>query len=168
MGLLSDKSFAENTLMKKVKSKKVGSREKQGSTAPVPTRTVPQSSVRRWLILFGCLALAGGGTYFVLTTYVIAKIPDEIVGTWQVKGGEMNGTKMTFHRDGTFTSMVTIEGRDIPIEARVALYDKTLQFTIVNGLTGKQETKTQTIRGLTETEMIVEESGATSKLIRVK
>ena len=133
--------------MKKLKSRKEGSREKQRSAAPAPTKAAAPSSKFRWLVLLGCLAVAGTGTYFVLTTYVLPQLPDEIVGTWQVKGGEMNGTKMTFHRDGTFTSMVTIEGRDIPIEARVALYDKTLQFTIVNGLTGKRETKTQTIRG---------------------
>ena len=104
----------------------------------------------------------------MLTTYVFAQLPDEIVGTWQVKDGEMNGTRMIFHRDGAFTSIVTIDGRDISIEARVALHDKTLRFTIVNGLTGKQETKTQTIRSLTETEMIVDEGGATSRLVRVK
>jgi uncharacterized protein (TIGR03066 family) len=154
--------------MKKLKGKKEGSREKQRNAAPAPAKAAVPSSMYRWLVLLSCLAVAGGATYFVLTTYVIAQIPAEIVGTWQVKGGEMDGTKMTFYRDGSFTSMVTIEGRDIPIEARVTVRDKTLQFSIVNGLSGKRETKTQTIRSLTETEMVVEEGGATSKLVRVK
>lgn len=158
----------KGTYMNKLKSKKAVTRDKQRNAVPAPTSPAASSLMPRWLVLLGCLALAGGGMYFVMTSYVIAQVPAEIVGTWQVKGGEMDGTKMTFHRDGSFTSMVTIEGRDIPIEARVAVRDKTLQFSIVNGLSGKRETKTQTIRSLTETEMVVEEGGATSKLVRVK
>jgi uncharacterized protein (TIGR03066 family) len=154
--------------MKKSKGKKEPSREQLGSPTPAPTKEASVSSVRRWLVLLCCLAVGGAGTYFVLNAYIFPKLPDSVVGTWQVTGGELNGTQMTFHRDGTFSSIVTIDGRDIPIEARVALHDKTLRFTIVNGFTGKQETKTQTVRSLTETEMIVEESGATSKLVRVK
>jgi len=153
--------------MNKLKSKKAMTHGKQRSAVQTPANTPAPSSMSRWMVILVCLVVAGGGSYFVMTSYVIAQVPAEIVGTWQVKGGEMNGTKMTFHRDGTFTSMVTIEGRDIPIEARVAVHDKALQFTIVNGFTGKQETKTQTVRSLTETEMIVEEGGVTSKLVRV-
>jgi uncharacterized protein (TIGR03066 family) len=154
--------------MKKHKGKKDGTRVKQASPTPAPTKTRPPSSELRWLLLLACLVVSLAATYFVLTTYVWPPIPDSMVGTWEVKGGEMGGTRMTFHRDGTFSSMVTIEGRDIPIEAHVELHDKTLRFTIVNGLTRREETKTQTIRSLTETEMIVEESGATSTLVRVK
>lgn len=154
--------------MKKLKGKKERTREKQGSQSPAPAKLGRFSSGPRWLLLLVGLAASGGATYFVLTTYLWPPIPDTIVGTWKVMGGEMDGTRMTFDRDGNFSSKVTIDGSEIPVEARVALRGKTLRFVVVNGLTGREETKTQTIQRLTETEMTVEESGATSKLVRVK
>jgi len=154
--------------MKKGKSKKEGTRDKQLGTTRGRVKASPFPSELRWLLLLVGLAVSGAATYFVLTTYIWPPIPDTIAGTWQVKGGEMDGTRMTFQRDGTFSSMVTIDGRDIPIVARVALHDKILQFTIATGPAGREETKTQTIRSLTESEMIVEEGGATSTLVRVK
>ncbi len=158
--------------MKKTKHHQPAHQDKQSSqgrkATPAPGKPGPPPLLPRWLVVLVGLAGSGAASYFVLTTYVLPKLPDALVGTWQVRGGEMNGTQMTFQRDGTFTALVNLDGREVPVQARVEFHDKTLRFIVVNGLTGKEETKTQTIKSLTEKEMIVEENGATSKLVRVK
>ena len=154
--------------MKKLKNKIEETRQRRGIQPPAPAKSGPSSSKLHWLIVFGCLALAGGATYFVLTTYVLAKLPDTIVGTWRVESGVMKGDRMTFHRDGTFTAMVAADDGEVaPVTARVELHDKTLRYIFEMPGAGRQE-RIQNIKSLTPTEMIVDEGGASCKLVRVE
>jgi hypothetical protein len=144
--------------MKKLMSKNERSREKQESSTPVPAKMSLAST--RWLIWLALLVVAGVGTFFVVTAYVLPKLPDSIVGTWRMEEG---GETLTFRRDGTFTFMVKVKGSEVPVEARVELADKTLRYIIPNF-----PSRTQTILKLTDKEMIVEENGVSAKLIRVE
>lgn len=151
--------------MKKLKDKIAELRQKRGSPPPAP-KTTGRSSSKLLAVVF--LVLSAGATYFLLTTYVFAKIPDTIVGTWRVESGDMKGDKMTFHRDGTFTAMVAADdGKVAPVTARVELHDQTLRYIFEMPGAGRQE-RMQTIKSLTPTEMIVEEGGASCKLVRVQ
>lgn len=157
--------------MKKQHTKKAGRREPE-PPRPIPANVGKASTVLTWrrlLIPLLCLAASGAGTYFVLTTYVFAKLPESIVGVWRVEGGEMHGARMTFHRDGAFTAKVRLDdGREVLVDARVELRNKTLRFTYANPATGKDDVKNQTIRSLTPTEMVVDEGGGAAKLVRVE
>jgi hypothetical protein len=156
--------FTEWLFMKKTTGKTEASATGLTS-APAPSR---HSAKFRWLLVLGCLAISAFTTYFVLTTYVLAKLPDTIVGTWRIENGDLKGDKMTFLRDGTFTAQVTAEdGRVAPVTARVELHDKTLRYIFEMPGAGRQE-RVQTIKSLTPTEMIVEEGGVPCKLVRVK
>lgn len=125
--------------------------------------------VWKWALALLFISLTAGVTYAVFHFIILSKIPPEVVGTWRVEGGEMHGTRMTFHRNGTFKSLVRLDdGRDVLVEARVELRDKTLRFVYANPATGRNDTRTQTIKSLTPTEMIVQEGGGTSKLVRVE
>jgi hypothetical protein len=132
------------------------------------TRVGPLSSIRHWLLVIVCLAVSGGASYFVLTTYVFARLPATIVGSWRVESGEMKGDTMTFHRDGTFTAMVRAnDGSVAPVKARVELRDETLRYIFEMPGAGRQE-RTQTIKSLTPTEMIVQEGSGTCRLVRIE
>lgn len=129
----------------------------------------PQSTAARFLILSVCFAAAAAGSYFLFQNFIFAQLPNEIVGAWGVEGGDQDGATLEFHRNGSFVARVNLQGREGIVHARVAVQDKKLQFTSMNPHTGKEETKTQIIKHLTEKEMILEEpNGRTSKLVRLE
>ena len=142
--------------MKKLKDKIAETRARRGISALAPVAPGRAFSVRHWLLVFILVSVCGAATYFVLTTYVLARLPDTIVGTWRVDSGAMKGDTMTFERDGTFTAMVKAdEGGAAPVKARVEMRDDTLRYIFELPGVGRQE-RTQTIKSLTPTEMIVQ------------
>lgn len=128
----------------------------------------PKQARRRWPLLLVCLVAAAAATYFVLTAFLWAKLPDAIVGTWRAEDGELQGSKVTFYRDGTFHVRMDIEGQEVLVEAHVELRDKTLRYTIPNALTKRNDVKSQSIQSLTADEMVLVEKGITSRLVRIK
>lgn len=79
----------------------------------------------------------------------------------------MNGARLSFTRDGRFKALLTVNGREAEVDALVEKRDDTLRYTFFSPETGKRETKVQTIKSLTDREMVVEENRQLSRLVRV-
>jgi hypothetical protein len=126
--------------------------------------------LRRFVIL---AAVFGGATVAAFLTYrwLRPALPEGIVGTWRVDGGEQAGAVLEFRRDGSFQALMDWPGKRQKgvVEARVEMVGEMIRFISVNPITKKEETKTQTVEHLTSREMVlVDQRGARSKLIRVE
>jgi uncharacterized protein (TIGR03066 family) len=136
------------------------------STKNAPAQT-PRRSMRRWLAAGALFLIAGGAAYLATSWLLRTTLPDDIVGEWRIEGGEMNGSRVSYARDGTFKTLVTVEGKEVEVKATVQKDGDTLRYTIVFPDTGKVMTRTQTIKSLTASEIIVEENRQQSRLVRI-
>jgi uncharacterized protein (TIGR03066 family) len=122
---------------------------------------------RTWLVTGALFLVAGAVAYFALGWFLRSTLPDEIVGDWRIEGGEMNGTRVSFASDGTFKTLVTVDGKDVEVRATVQKHGNTLHYTMTLPDTRQRMTRTQTIKSLTGREMIVEEDREQSRLVRI-
>jgi uncharacterized protein (TIGR03066 family) len=123
----------------------------------------------KWLItLLVLLTLTGGGIalYQYLTP---ARIPPEMVGTWQVSGGDFNNAKIEFYRNGKMTAIVPQEdGYERMIEAWVEVEGNLLKNRVTDPRTNKTVTGAQTILTMTEAEIVtVDPNGVKIHMKRV-
>jgi uncharacterized protein (TIGR03066 family) len=141
-----------------------------GTTTVANARATACAGGRRYMLLAGLFAaalLVG----FLAYRWLRPGLPEEVVGTWRVQGGEQAGAVLEFRRDGSFQALMDWPGKREKgvVEARVEVEGETIRFLSVNPITQREEAKMQTIKQLTETEMVLEDQrGARSKLIRVE
>jgi uncharacterized protein (TIGR03066 family) len=123
----------------------------------------------RWpLVILGMLVVAAS-TWALFEFVVWNTLPANLVGKWVVTGGTQDGATFDFYRNGTMVGNINAEGRTGIINASVRVEDNQLLITTVNPNTGRNETKTQTIKTLTATQLILlDEQGETYTLERAE
>ena len=130
----------------------------------------PSSRPRRrlLLLLLGCLLLAAGGTWAMLELVVWNKLPRDLVGTWVVVEGEMEGATFEFHRDGSMVVREDVGTRRHILKGEAALEDRVLYVT-TRDEDGEEVTLAHTIRVLSPRELVLEtEQGKLLKLERAE
>jgi uncharacterized protein (TIGR03066 family) len=142
---------------------------KQIATAP-PAAVQPTGRDRRlWLVLLLCL-VGSTAVSFVVFKYVIEpSIPRELVGTWQVTGGGLQGATLEFRPDGTSVAVMYKHGKKAVTNSSVQVEGQKMFLTTRDESTGKEETVTQTIVELTADELVIrDEDQITYHMRRVR
>jgi uncharacterized protein (TIGR03066 family) len=112
--------------------------------------------------------LAAGGIWAVLEFVVWTRLPQEFVGKWVVIEGQMKGTTMEFHRDGSLVGRSRQGDLEIVLEAQATVEGRMMFITSKNRATGQDEIAVHTIRALGPREMVLEdEEHQLLKLARV-
>jgi uncharacterized protein (TIGR03066 family) len=127
--------------------------------APPGNAQPTQSKGRLWFILLLCL-LGSTGVSFVAFKYVApyvlgADIPPELIGTWQVMEGDLQGTTLEFTWYGTATAVLYKNGKKETTNSTAKVLGKVLFLTSKDHATGVNDTVTQTILQLTEDELVI-------------
>ncbi len=115
----------------------------------------------RWVVLALCLLLAGGGTYAFCTQgiyFIWPKLPLELVGKWEVSVGPHRGDIFEFSRNGHLEAHINRPNSDLMdvMLASCAVDNKKLLVTTRNPHTGRDDTKSCSIRELTSSSFVVE------------
>jgi uncharacterized protein (TIGR03066 family) len=135
---------------------------RNGTAKPADKPSVPaRRSPRKWAIALLVVLLAAGGTFVLFEYVIVSKVPRELVGRWRVVGGQMDGFVMEFSRRGAMTGRKSAAEGEVVIEGRARVDGATLRTTTVNPFTGREDTGTQTIVTLTETEFVTEDGTGT-------
>lgn len=131
----------------------------------------PQPWLPRWIVVLTLVASAGAGTYAVLHFFVLTRLPHAMVGAWvvtdvKINGGDksneaLKGGRFVFHRDGTMVVQANMGGKGYTIKATVAVEEEILRITSINPNTGQAVTDVQTIRSLTDDELVIEDHKGT-------
>src|SRR5262245_46066817 len=141
------------------------------ATATAAAGKAPAAPGRRsrlWLILLLCLAGSTAASYVVFK-YLIVQIPQELVGAWEVKAGQLRGWTLEFHRDGTAVAIRFERGQKIVTDYSAKVEGKTMWLTSTDEKTGKEDTVKQTIVELTADELVIrDEDQRTYHMKRVK
>jgi uncharacterized protein (TIGR03066 family) len=127
------------------------------SSIKAPARAAGGHSRWRWALLALCLLVPFGGTWAAFEFVVWNRLPGALVGKWVVTEGEQEGATFDFYRGGTMVGRINMKGREGIVEARVRVEDKTLFITTTNPFTHQEETRTQAIRVMTGTELVLED-----------
>jgi uncharacterized protein (TIGR03066 family) len=135
---------------------------------PVPPARRPLLS--RWALILLCLVLAGGGgTWAVTENVIFSRLPLELLGKWVVQGGPQDGATFDFYRNGSMVARLNNNGQEALVKARAAVEGKKLLTTTRNPRSGKDETRTSTIRELTRTSLVLEtEQGEVFRMSRAE
>jgi hypothetical protein len=144
--------------------------KKHRPTPPQPT-TVNRawSPLAHWSLLGFCLLFATGSTWGVMEFVVGNKLPGELVGKWVVQEGDQEGATFDFFRNGTMVGRVNVQGKLAYVNAAIRVEEKKMYSTTQNPNTGKQDTRVQSIRTLSATQMVLEdEQGRLLKLERAE
>jgi uncharacterized protein (TIGR03066 family) len=125
--------------------------------APAEAPPAP-SKGRLWVILFLCL-LGSGAVSFIAFRYVVprflgADIPRELVGTWQVSEGDLQGATLEINWYGSATAVLYKQGKKQTTNSRAKVVGNVLLLTSRDE-SGAEETVTQTIMQLTTDELIL-------------
>jgi hypothetical protein len=133
---------------------------------PALTGTGPSSRKVHSLAPIALILLAAAGTYAGLHFYVLARVPNAMVGTWVVvdvktRGSgktddSLKGGRLEFHRNGTMIGKVNMDGKEGTIKASVEVEGDILRITSVNPKTGQTMTDVQTIRTLEGDRFVIE------------
>ena len=115
-----------------------------------------QAGLKRWhLIVLGLLVATG--TWAFLEFVVWNKLPAELVGKWVVTDGPQEGATFDFYRSGKMVGHVNNAGKLAIVHATVTVQDNKIYSTSRHPQTGQQSTVVQTIRTLTNNELVVED-----------
>jgi uncharacterized protein (TIGR03066 family) len=148
-----------------------GAGELMPAAPPGPAQ--PARSKRRlWLILVLCLlgsmAVSYAAFKYVLPGLVGAEIPRELVGTWQVMEGDLQGATLEFTWYGTATAVLFKNGKKETTNSAAKVVGKVL-FLTTRDATGAEDTVTQAILQLTEDELVIrDEDRNVYKMKRVR
>jgi uncharacterized protein (TIGR03066 family) len=140
--------------------------KKQNNKSAVPR--VAQDSKRKAgvlrsrLALVLALVLAGGATWALFEFVVWNKVPQELVGKWEVAEGpkEYRGAVFQFFRNGDMEGMVDVGDYLNIIKSTIRVEGKKIFVTSKHPRTGQEATQVQLIRTLTATELVVEDERA--------
>lgn len=122
---------------------------------PQPERPAAASSWLPWAAGLVILVATAGATWALFEFVILSRIPGALVGKWVVEGGEQDGATFDFYRDGTMRGRINVGGKEGIIHARVRVEGDKMHTTTRNPSTGKDETRTQTIRSLSERELVL-------------
>jgi uncharacterized protein (TIGR03066 family) len=132
------------------------------------TTVGPRRWLPPWAVALLCVAISGGVTFAVFEYLILSKVPRPMLGKWVVTQGDMVGATLEFYRDGTMIGRLNREGKEGVIKARVRADDTTLWSTTTNPMTHREETATQAIISLTDSELVLEDDkGGVIKMERV-
>jgi hypothetical protein len=144
------------------------SRQHQGHT----TQAGPSAAPERWpgwIATTAWVLLIAGASYALFHYVILTRVPHHMIGTWLVVGGDMDGARLEFTRDGAMTGVVNMKGKAGKIEAKVEVENDTLRITSVNPYTNQPETDVQTIRVLRDDEFVIEDrKGTVMKMQRLR
>jgi uncharacterized protein (TIGR03066 family) len=127
------------------------------SPSPPGTAQPARPKSRLWLILLVCL-LGSAVISFVAFKYFapgMAGIPRELVGTWQVTEGDLEGATLEITWHGTATAVLYKNGKMETTNSAARVVGKILFLTTRDAATGVEDTVTQTVLQLTEDELIL-------------
>jgi hypothetical protein len=121
------------------------------------------------LVLIGLfLVLAAVSALAVRDFLVWNKLPQEMIGLWEVGEGSMKGGTFEFMPNGTMEVQVYNKKKHITHKTRVVVRDKTLFITARDPLALQAVTSESIIRELTADTLILElEKGEVLKMVRV-
>jgi uncharacterized protein (TIGR03066 family) len=114
-------------------------------------------SLLHWAVLGLCLLLVGGGTWAFFEFVVWNTLPSQLVGKWVIQGGEQDGATLDFSRSGIMVGRMNHRGTLAIVNARARVEGKTLFITTRNPNTRADETRAQTMKTLTATELVIED-----------
>jgi uncharacterized protein (TIGR03066 family) len=140
------------------------------SAAPPGQAEPTRSKSRLWLILLVCL-LGSSVVSFVAFKYVVPRIlgtdiPRELVGTWQVMEGDLQGATLEFTWYGAATAIRDKHGKKEITTSKAKVVGKVLLLTSKDAATGLEDTVTQSILQLTEDELVIRDEDR--KVYRMK
>jgi hypothetical protein len=126
---------------------------------------------RTWLVLLLCLlgstAASFVGFKYVAPLFLAPTVPHELIGTWQVTEGGLQGATLEFTWWGTSTAILNIKGKPEITRSSVQVVGKRIILTSKSEA-GMPETYTQTILQLTPDELVIrDEDGHVYKMKRV-
>lgn len=122
-----------------------------------------------WAVLGLCLLVAAGSSWAVMEMVVWNTLPGDLVGKWVVQGGDQDGATFDFFRNGTMVGRINMRGQEGIVNARVAVEEDQLLLTTQNPMTRSEETRRQTIRSLSATNLVLQdEHGNRYYMERVK
>jgi hypothetical protein len=122
-----------------------------------------------WVVLGWGLLLAAGGTWAALEFFVWTKLPQALVGKWEVQGGPLSGATFQFSRNGAWETRFKKDKTYISQRGSVAVEGKNLLTTTRDPQTGREQTRKNTIRELNADSLAIElEDGVVLKMVRAK
>jgi uncharacterized protein (TIGR03066 family) len=129
------------------------------SAAPPAQAQPARSKARLWVILLVCL-VGSAVVSFVAFKYVVPRllggsVPRELVGTWQVMEGDLQGATLEITWYGAATAVRKKQGKMETTNSRAKVVGKVLLLTTTDATTGAEDTVTQTILQLTEDELVI-------------
>jgi uncharacterized protein (TIGR03066 family) len=127
------------------------------AAAPPGPAPATGSKGRFWFVLLACL-LGSAVISFVAFKYFLPGafgVPRELVGTWQVKEGALQGATLEFTWYGTATAVLYKNGKKETTNSSARVVGNILFLTTPDPSTGKDDTVTQTILQLTEDELVI-------------
>lgn len=106
-----------------------------------------------WLSLLLCLVGSGAASYVVFKYVIVPSVPLELVGTWEVTGGPMQGATLEFRYNGTAVAVKRERGRRLTTHSSVEVRGKRI-FLTTRDPSG-EETAVQRIVKLTGDELVI-------------
>ncbi len=149
-----------NRMDRQRRSRKSWRRSASEPAEPKPAEPKPdiKPSSRRprlWLVLLLCLAGSSVVSFVVFKWLLVPTIPPELVGTWEVTGGPLQGATLEFRQDGTAIAIMYKQGKKATTHSSAKVEGKTLFLTTRDDTPGKEDTVTQTIVELTADELVL-------------
>jgi uncharacterized protein (TIGR03066 family) len=123
--------------------------EPQADVKPAAPRS------RLWLVLLLCLAGSGVVSFVVFKWLLVPGMPSELLGTWEVTRGTLQGSTLEFRQDGTAIAIMYKQGKKATTHSTARVEGKTLFLTTRDDAPGKVDTVTQTIVELTADELVL-------------
>ena len=125
---------------------------------------------RRWGVRCLCLLCAGVCTWAFMEFVVWNKLPGKLVGSWEVVQGpaEYKEAVFEFYRSGKMVGRLNDNEKMRIMNAVVSVEGDKLQIKTRRPMSGEEHVSVQTIRNLSETELVVaDEHGRVMKMARI-
>jgi uncharacterized protein (TIGR03066 family) len=136
------------------------------AAAPPTADEAPGRSRGLWPWLLLCLVGSGAVSYLVFKFIVVPSVPQELVGTWQVTTGPLQGATLEFRQDGTAIAVKQERGKPETTRSSAEVRGKRIFLTTRDG--GTEDTVVQRILKLTADELVIrDEDKVTYHLKRV-
>ncbi len=116
-----------------------------------------------------CLLGSASVSYVVFKFFILAAVPKELVGTWQVTDGPLRGATLEFRQHGGVIATMTVQGKKEVTNQSAKVEGKSLIMTSTDPDAKKSDTVVQTIISLTDDELILrDEDKRTYRMKRVR
>lgn len=132
--------------------------KKNAAKPPPPRPTHVRSTARLWGLAALCL-FAAAGTWAVLEFVVWNRLPGQLVGRWEVASGppEYKDAVFEFHRSGKMIGHLNVREELRIINADIRVEGDKIFSTTRHPRTGKEITTSQTVRVLTDRQLVIED-----------